>query len=93
VHARYHSALAQNVVRTARTPRISTMATAAPANPVPTAKPVDTRGLANQVVGETKVCAVTQSELIYRGYEIADLAENATFEGVAHLVIVGHTSK
>ena len=48
------------------------MATAAPANPVPTAKPVDTRGLANQVVGETKVCAVTQSELIYRGYEIAD---------------------
>ena len=65
------------------------MATATP-TPVPTAKPVDTRGLANQVIGETKVCAVTQTELIYRGYEIADLAEKATFEGVAHLVLVGH---
>ena len=66
------------------------MATATPANPVPVAKPVDTRGLANQVIGETKVCAVTQTELIYRGFEIADLAEKATFEGVAHLVLVGH---
>ena len=65
------------------------MTTATPA-PVPTAKPVDTRGLANQVIGETKVCAVTQTELIYRGYEIADLAEKATFEGVSHLVLVGH---
>ena len=63
------------------------MATAAP---VSTAKPVDTRGLANQVVGETKICAVTQTELIYRGYEIADLAENATFEEVAFLLLVGH---
>ena len=66
------------------------MATATPPSPVSVAKPVDTRGLANQVVGETRVCAVTQSELIYRGFEIADLAESATFEGVAHLVIVGH---
>jgi 2-methylcitrate synthase/citrate synthase II len=65
------------------------MVTASPATPVPTAKPVDTRGLANQVIGETKICAVTQTELIYRGYEIADLAEKATFEGVAHLVLIG----
>ena len=42
------------------------------------------------MIGETKVCAVTQTELIYRGYEIADLAEKATFEGVSHLVLVGH---
>ncbi|MBL9148732.1 MAG: citrate synthase [Phycisphaerae bacterium] len=53
-------------------------------------KPVDTRGLAGQTVGETSVCAVTQTELIYRGYEIADLAANATFEEVAHLLLVGH---
>ena len=65
------------------------MVTATPATSVPTAKPVDTRGLANQVIGETKICAVTQTELIYRGYEIADLAEKATFEGVAHLVLIG----
>ncbi|MBL9141458.1 MAG: citrate synthase [Phycisphaerae bacterium] len=63
------------------------MATATPVN---TPKPTDTRGLANLVVGETHVCAVTQTELIYRGYEIADLAENATFEEVAFLVLVGH---
>ncbi|MFM7050998.1 MAG: citrate/2-methylcitrate synthase [Planctomycetota bacterium] len=61
------------------------MSTAAPAP-----KPVDTRGLAGQTVGETSICAVTQTELIYRGYEIADLAENATFEEVAHLLLVGH---
>ena len=66
------------------------MATATPANPVATPKPVDTRGLANQVIGETKICAVTQTELIYRGYEIADLAANATFEQVSFLVLVGH---
>ncbi|MBL9121013.1 MAG: citrate synthase [Phycisphaerae bacterium] len=53
-------------------------------------KPVDTRGLAGQTVGDTAICAVTQTELIYRGYEIADLAANATFEEVAHLLLVGH---
>jgi 2-methylcitrate synthase/citrate synthase II len=56
----------------------------------PAPKPVDTRGLAGQTVGDTSICAVTQTELIYRGYEIADLAENATFEEVAHLLLVGH---
>ena len=58
--------------------------------PAPSAKPVDTRGLAGQTVGETSICAVTQTELIYRGYEIADLAENASFEEVAFLLLVGH---
>lgn len=54
------------------------------------AKAPDTRGLAGQTVGDTSICAVTQTELIYRGYEIADLAANATFEEVAFLLIVGH---
>jgi len=62
--------------------------------PKPTApasgKAPDTRGLAGQTVGDTTICAVTQTELIYRGFEIADLAANATFEEVAHLLLVGH---
>jgi 2-methylcitrate synthase/citrate synthase II len=46
-------------------------------------------GLAGVTVGDTAVCTVTQTQLIYRGYEIADLAENATFEEVAYLLLVG----
>jgi len=60
------------------------------ATPVAPSKPVDTRGLAGQTVGDTQICAVTQTQLIYRGFEIADLAENATFEEVAFLLLVGH---
>lgn len=55
-----------------------------------TPKQPDTRGLAGLSVGETSVCAVTQTELLYRGYEIADLAANATFEEVAFLLLMGH---
>ncbi len=50
----------------------------------------DTRGLAGQTVGDTQICSVNQTQLIYRGYEIADLAANATFEEVAFLLLVGH---
>jgi 2-methylcitrate synthase/citrate synthase II len=50
----------------------------------------DARGLAGQTVGDTEICAVNQTSLIYRGYEIADLAEHATFEEVAHVLLVGH---
>jgi 2-methylcitrate synthase/citrate synthase II len=53
-------------------------------------KPQDTRGLAGQTVGDTQICAVNQTQLMYRGYEIADLAAHATFEEVAHLLLVGH---
>ena len=53
-------------------------------------KPQDTRGLAGQTIGNTGVCQVSQTELIYRGYEIADLAENATFEQVAYLLLIGN---
>ena len=56
----------------------------------PPQKAPDTRGLAGQTVGDTSICAVTQTQLIYRGYEIADLAANATFEEVAFLLLIGH---
>lgn len=48
------------------------------------------RGLEGIVAGETGICSVEQGALIYRGYEIHDLAEHATFEEVAHLLLVGH---
>ncbi len=53
-------------------------------------KQADQRGLAGQTIGDTAVCAVNQTQLMYRGYEIADLAANATFEEVAFLLLVGH---
>jgi citrate synthase len=66
------------------------MSTTTQVKPSSSAKAPDTRGLAGQTVGDTSICAVTQTELIYRGYEIADLAANATFEEVAFLLLVGH---
>jgi 2-methylcitrate synthase/citrate synthase II len=56
----------------------------------PVERPADTRGLAGQTVGDTSICAVTQTQLLYRGYEIADLAAHATFEEVAFLLLIGH---
>ena len=49
----------------------------------------DTRGLAGQTIGDTSICSVNQTQLIYRGYEIADLAANASFEEVAYLLLIG----
>ena len=49
----------------------------------------DSRGLAGQTVGDTQICSVNQTQLIYRGFEIADLAANATFEEVSYLLLVG----
>lgn len=48
-------------------------------------------GLSGVVAGESAICTVGASggELHYRGYEIRDLAEHATFEEVAHLLIHG----
>jgi 2-methylcitrate synthase len=48
-------------------------------------------GLRGQVAGETALCTVgkTGTGLTYRGYDITDLAENATFEEVAHLILKG----
>ena len=47
-------------------------------------------GLEGIIAGDTEICSVAQGTLIYRGYEIHDLAEHATFEEVAYLLIEGH---
>jgi citrate synthase len=47
------------------------------------------RGLEGIVAGESAICSVEQGKLIYRGYEIHDLAEHATFEEVAFLLLEG----
>jgi citrate synthase len=44
-------------------------------------------GLAGVVAGETAIACVDQGKLLYRGYTIQDLAENATFEEVAYLLL------
>ena len=47
-------------------------------------------GLEGVVAGETAICSVRpEGELIYRGYDVHDLAEQATFEEVAYLVLFG----
>lgn len=50
-----------------------------------------TGGLAGIVVGETAICTVGKEGvgLTYRGYSVEDLAEKATFEEVAYLLIHG----
>lgn len=55
------------------------------------AKTNDTRGLAGIEAGTTAISTVGKSGvgLSYRGYTIEDLAENASFEEVAHLLIHG----
>jgi citrate synthase len=55
-----------------------------------TASELKSTGLEGMVAGRTAICAVSQTSLIYRGYEIADLAANATFEEVAFLLLEGH---
>jgi len=54
-----------------------------------TTAPTHAKGLEGVIAGETEICNVEQTSLIYRGYEIADLAANATFEEVAYLLLVG----
>jgi 2-methylcitrate synthase/citrate synthase II len=46
-------------------------------------------GLEGVHAGETKVAEITQTSLRYRGYDISDLAEHATFDEVAHLLLHG----
>ena len=49
-------------------------------------------GLRGQSAGSTALCTVGQTGtgLTYRGYDITDLANNAQFEEVAHLLLRGH---
>ena len=51
-----------------------------------------TGGLAGVVAGKTAIATVGKEGkgLNYRGYSIFDLADHATFEEVAHLLLVGH---
>lgn len=48
-------------------------------------------GLRNIEVADTKICAIEpeNGKLIYRGYDIFDLANNSTFEEVAYLLLFG----
>jgi 2-methylcitrate synthase len=48
-------------------------------------------GLAGVTAGETAICTVGKegAGLTYRGYDIYDLADNATFEEVAYLLLRG----
>jgi len=50
-----------------------------------------TGGLAGVVAGKTHLCTVGKegAGLTYRGYDIYDLADNASFEEVAHLLLHG----
>ena len=50
-----------------------------------------TGGLAGVTAGETHICTVGKegAGLTYRGYDIYDLADNASFEEVAHLLLHG----
>src|SRR5205085_12274893 len=54
-------------------------------------KPKKSVALSGVVAGNTALCTVGRSgnDLHYRGYDINDLAEKATFEEVAYLLIYG----
>ena len=49
-------------------------------------------GLQNVVIATSEICSIDgqQGRLIYRGYEIGDLAANSTFEEVVYLLWYGH---
>ena len=68
------------------------MTSAAPVAPKPASDKAAAlaRGLEGVIGGQTEVCSIEQDKLIYRGYEIHDLAEHATFEEVAFLLLEGH---
>ena len=55
-------------------------------------KPQKTGGLAGITAGQTAICTVGKEGkgLTYRGYSIEDLASQASFEEVAHLLLIGH---
>lgn len=56
------------------------------------AAPVKTRGLAGVVALDTELSFIDgqQGDLLYRGYNIHDLAEHTSFEEVAYLLWKGH---
>jgi len=50
-------------------------------------------GLEGMVAGQSAIGEVTQRGLRYRGYDIADVAANATFDEVAYLLLHGELPK
>ena len=53
-------------------------------------KPAYSPGLAGVVAGETEICWVDpDAGLMYRGYDIHEMAEKANFEEVAYLLLNG----
>ncbi len=56
------------------------------------AKPKKSVALSGVTAGNTAICTVGRSgnDLHYRGFDILDLARNATFEEVAHLLVHEH---
>src|SRR4030095_3564765 len=53
-------------------------------------KPAYSPGLAGVIAGETEICWVDPNAgLMYRGYDIHEMAEKATFEEVAYLLLNG----
>ena len=53
-------------------------------------KPAYSPGLAGVVAGETEICWVDPNAgLMYRGYDIHEMAEQASFEEVAYLLLNG----
>ena len=52
----------------------------------------NTGGLAGVTAGQTAICTVGKegAGLTYRGYDIYDLSDNASFEEVAFLLLYGH---
>lgn len=55
-----------------------------------TTAPAYSPGLAGVIAGESAICYVDENAgLRYRGYDVHDLADNASFEHVAYLLIFG----
>ena len=46
-------------------------------------------GLEGVIAGETAICCVEQDRLLYRGYDVGDLARHASFEECAFLLLHG----
>jgi citrate synthase len=63
---------------------------AAPSSSSSSAAEVLAKGLEGIIAGETSICSIEQGGLFYRGYEIHDLAQHASFEEVAFLLLEGH---
>ncbi len=55
-------------------------------------KAISGAGLRGQSAGSTALCTVglTGTGLTYRGYDISELADKASFEEVAHMLLKGH---